>query len=267
MSRISTAKYNKHEQALSLLRKEFITYEEKEFIFANFHEGASNNNGKAGAFFTPLELAKQLPIFAPFPNLTKRPIKILDLCAGIGSLAFATYHAYQYTRSACEIVCLEQNPEYVKAGKKLLPEANWIEGDVTNLSLILSLGEFDCVISNPPFGSVATFRGATKLNYTGANSAYKVIEIASLIAQFGIFILPQQDCGFKYSGVQSFTKNETPNLELFTKQTGIKILPTNFGCADEYAKSWKTKVPMIELVEADFSGAKVVDFNLHLQAS
>ncbi|WP_339150072.1 hypothetical protein, partial [Pseudoalteromonas galatheae] len=68
MSRISTAKYNKHEQALSLLRKEFITYEEKEFIFANFHEGASNNNGKAGAFFTPLELAKQLPIFAPFPN-------------------------------------------------------------------------------------------------------------------------------------------------------------------------------------------------------
>jgi hypothetical protein len=44
---------------------------------------------------------------------------------------------------------VEINSEYVKAGRRLLPEVTWVEGDMYDLGLWQSLPRFDEAISNP----------------------------------------------------------------------------------------------------------------------
>ena len=119
MARISTHKYNLHEKAVSLLAKTALTLDEKHFVLEHFHEAANNNNGKAGAFFTPLSLAQEFVVHAPTP-CKKGAVRILDLCAGIGALSFCMARAYEWSASeSCELVCVELNPDYVAVGKKV----------------------------------------------------------------------------------------------------------------------------------------------------
>ncbi|MBR0884457.1 MULTISPECIES: hypothetical protein [Bradyrhizobium] len=122
-----------------MLRKDVLSYDERVFVLDNWHEGANHISTSAGAFFTPTGLARDFAIDACGG-------RTIDLCAGIGMLAFHVFWRAHYARERDEppkeIVCIECNPAYVEVGRKVLPEARWICADVLDFDLA-SLGRFN----------------------------------------------------------------------------------------------------------------------------
>lgn len=135
MSKLSKDDIKKHTIALKLLEKDILTYEDKKYVYENWHEGAESMNSKFGAFFTPFDLAKDFNLEIIKGNNRK----IVDLCAGIGMLSFLAYHHCSEDERP-EITCVELNYDYIEVGKKLLPEATWIHGSVMDKGLIENLG-------------------------------------------------------------------------------------------------------------------------------
>src|SRR5207249_941216 len=149
---------------------------------------ASHINSVSGAFFTPPALARDL-------SIEVHGRRVIDLCAGIGNLAFAVWHRHDCDRgSLTHLTCVEINPDYVAVGKKIIPEATWIQANVFELPK--DMGHFDCAISNPPFG--ATKASGKSPRFTGNIFEYRVIDIASDIADYGVFIIPQVSAPFEY---------------------------------------------------------------------
>jgi len=173
---------------------------------------------------------------------------VADLCAGIGTLAFAYTHFRCYARTA-RMVCVEINPAYVDVGRKVLPEATWICAGV--FEVWRDLGRFDCAIANPPFGARKT--GSRGPRYAGAKFEYQVLDIASQIADHGVFILPQGSAGFRYSGAQYYERNENNAYRKFTQDTGLTL---EAGCGVDttvYRGAWKDVSPLVEIVCCDFA--------------
>ena len=241
MARLSKQQIKLHNQAVKLLEKDELTYDEKVFVFDNWHEAANHTTKESGAFFTPLSMAFDFAIDA-------QGKRIIDLCAGIGALAFATYH--RHIRTNPEIVCIEKNPDYVAVGKKLLPEATWICADVFDLDS-LNLGQFDCALSNPPFNKV--YRSGSAKTYTGSKFEYHVIDIASTLADYGVFILPQMSSSFVLSGGRNYYKDrENKTAVEFEKLLNI-TMECGIGIDTEvFADEWKSKVPTTEIVTIEF---------------
>jgi hypothetical protein len=102
MSRLTKQQSKLHARAGSLLQQDSLTFDERLFVLDNWQESANHVNGSAGAFFTPRSLARGLAI-ETFGG------RILDICAGIGSLAFAAYHysAGTQTGERPNITCVE----------------------------------------------------------------------------------------------------------------------------------------------------------------
>jgi SAM-dependent methyltransferase len=245
MAKLSKAETKLHNQASALLAKDHLSFEDAEFVLTHWQEGANHVNGEAGAFFTPLPLAWDFAIEV-------QGSRILDLCAGIGALAFCAYHHGSFGRdSAREIVCVEKNPAYIEIGRKILPQATWIQADVFNLP---DLGEFDCVISNAPFGNVR--REGKAPRYSGAEFELGVIDIASDLGRYGVFIVPQMSAPFTYSGRRDFQARETAKTSAFRKQTRIEMQP---GCGIDcsfHVEGWHGVAPVVEIVAADFEDAR-----------
>lgn len=226
-----------HDAALDLLKKETLTEEDRDFIFENFHPGASNNIGKAGIFFTPFDMARDLAVVCGAGG------RILDGCAGIGVLS------YKMTRfnAGCSIVAVEINPEFVKIGRKLLPEVEWVCGDIFNRELVESLGLFDCGISNPPFGYVATTSGENAwLKYTGP-AHLQVAEILLRRCRFGAkMIIPDSDHSQEDRKNRQLSKSYNRFIETFP---GARIVP---DAVDPELYLWKAANPKATIV--DLSG-------------
>lgn len=246
MAKLTKAEAKAHAQAVELLKKDVLTYDERVFVLDNWNEGANHVNGAAGAFFAPTGLARDFAIDA-YGGRT------IDLCAGIGALAFHVYWRAHYARGhdepQKEIVCIEHNPAYVEVGRKVLPEAKWICADVFNLDFA-SLGHFGSAIANPPFG--ATPRSGAGPRYTGRSFEYHLIDIASDIADYGAFIIPQTSAPFQYSGVQCYRERKNADYLRFTEQTGIHL---EAGCGVDcafYRDEWKGVAPNVEIVCANF---------------
>lgn len=242
MAKLSKAQLKAHGAAEALLQKDTITLDDKWFIFENWHEGSVNDVTAAGAYFTPLDMALDFAFDAPGAT-------IIDLCAGIGTLAFAVAHRRSYNGPAPKITCVEVNPAYVAVGKKLLPEATWINANIGDVWR--DLGSFDCAIANPPFGRT----GGAKLQspiYSGADFEYKIIDIASHLASCGAFIIPQGSAPFRYSGVQCYQRSEPKKWKRFFAETGIDM-DCGIGVDTSFHRDgWKTSAPITEIVTCDF---------------
>lgn len=252
MARLSKRKMRGHDAALERLQQDTLTDDDKDFVFEHYQEAALHMNGAAGAFFTPMTLALDAVLELGYGYDDHR--RLIDLCAGIGVLSYAVLQRYPNTK----IVCVECNADYVAAGRKLVPEADWHCRDVTDLDALQALGPFDQAISNPPFGQVGSFRGKSSPRYRDGEAEYKVIDIAAHLAQQGVFIVPQGSSGFKLSGVKCYECCETDKYKKFIADTGIS-LDIGIGIDTSLAsyQGWEGVKPQVEIVFADFTDCHV----------
>lgn len=241
--RLSKSQSQLHQQVLDLVHSDRrLTEEEKFFILDNYQESAGALNSLSGAFFTPQGLARD------FALEVQDESTVIDLCAGIGRLGFAVE---MKTR---RLVCVEYCQAYVDVGRRILPDAEWIRGDVFDANLYDGIGGFDCAISNPPFGQIKT--GSYEGVYTGGLFEYRVMEMASRLAEYGVFIIPQESAPFRYSGVQSFRAEESDRCRAFAEQTGIEMGPSCGIDTSVYAADWHGVSPKVEIVVCEFERAR-----------
>ena len=240
MGKLTKSQTRQHEQACALLEKDELTFDERWFVLENWHEGANHLNTAAGAFFTPVDLACDF-------KLEIRGSKVIDLCAGIGVLSFMHYHRQSHDRRP-EITCIDINQAYVEVGKKVLPEATWICGDV--FEVCRDLGGFDVAIANPPFGRGV--KGPAAPRYRGPEFEFKVIDLASDLATFGAFIVPQKSAGFVFSGAPYYERREREEYRRFARQTGLHL---EAGCGIDttvHQDGWRGVSPRCEVVCCEF---------------
>ncbi|NTG07222.1 methyltransferase [Rhizobium rhizogenes] len=250
MAKLTKAQAKTHQQACDILKKDVLTEDEKVFVLENWQESATHINGVAGAFFTPLDLAADFAIEA-------HEGRVIDLCAGIGMLSFAMRYRNTYNTAPLDITCIEINPDYVAVGRKIMPEATWIQASVLDV-LDMDLGHFDFAVSNPPFGKVKRPGDKKSPRYTGGEFEFHVIDIASHIANYGVFILPQMSAGFNYSGKQQYSRQTSGKAFDFQQKTGLTF---ETGCGVDtaiYQDKWRGVAPLCEIVCVDF-GEKQVD--------
>lgn len=235
MAKLTKPQIKAHNEALALVDcGRPLKDDEKEFILDNWQESANHVNSAAGAFFTPRSLARDFAIEVEGG-------RCIDLCAGIGSLGYAV------EEKVGSLVCVEINPEYARIGRRILPDAEWIVGSVFAGR---DIGRFRWAISNPPFGAIKAEDFAGK--YTGSQFEYRVIEIASRLAEFGAFILPQMSAPFRFSGQQCYREDESDRARKFREQTGILMEP---GCGVDtsmYRNEWRGVSPVCEIVVCEF---------------
>jgi hypothetical protein len=238
--KLSKEQAQKHRQACELVAEERdLTEEEREFILDHYHESANTGRALDGAFFTPAELAGQLHLVIPGN-------RIIDLCAGIGRLAWhardlVTRHFERLPPR--EIVCVEKNPAYVRVGRRILPEATWICAGVLDVPG-MNLGPFDCAISNPPFGRIK--RSANAPGYRGPLCEFHVIAVAETLARHGAFIIPRESAPFRIES--GFVRQDSPAYERFHRETGITLRPSPGIPTDEYRDQWRDASPATEIV-------------------
>jgi hypothetical protein len=223
--------------------------EEKEFVLDNFRASSTARNASDRAHFTPAGLARDMAHVEVWGE------RVIDLCAGIGRLAYHSRDLWgRWPHGSRPLVCIERNEDYVRVGKRVVPEATWIHADVMTIpSMLDELGTFDCAISNPPYGPVPGIADACG-RYRGRRFEYHVIALASLIARHGVFLIPQNAAPFRYSGRQSYER-DTGDAEYrkFVEATGIE-LEMNVGIDTSFYKDdWHDVSPCVEIVRADFT--------------
>ncbi|MFE4512683.1 methyltransferase [Kitasatospora sp. NPDC056783] len=215
-----------------------LTPDERLFVLDYWQESSTGTNTLDGAFFTPWGLAVDVAV-----EVTGH--RIIDLCAGIGALASA---CLTYGPRGREVVCVERNPRYVEIGRKVVPDATWIQADVFHLPD--GLGRFDTAVSNPPYG--ATTRSGNGPGYRGRRFEYHVIAVASRFAAHGVFLIPQESTPLRPSETGGFTTVEDDEFRRFTTGTGIR-LETNCGLdTSSYLYEWRGVAPRTEIVLATF---------------
>jgi hypothetical protein len=247
--RLSRAAQNAHAEAMALVDSgRALTPDEREQVLETYREDAQHLNGRAGAFFTPMGLAHDFALHVP------DGARVLDLCAGIGRLSYAT--GFQDERrgpeGAASIVCVEQNADYARVGRAVLPRATWICADAFDVAAYQHLGPFDCVIANPPFGRIKT-AGDYRGRYTGGLFEFRLIDLADTLAPYGVFIVPQESAPFRYSGRPGFEPKTTGIAHDFEAQTGIRLLPNVGVDTAIYADQWNGTSPKVEIVILDRS--------------
>jgi predicted RNA methylase len=244
MARLTKAEISRHNQAEELLQLEKLNDDQRQFILDNWNEGARHMNAAAGAFFTPSDLALDAALMGGCCSANdSRPLRVLDLCAGIGTLGLA---AWWRSGKRAQVTCVEINPDYVAIGRKLFPEASWICADVN--SLPPGLGGFDVALANPPFGKVAKIAGP---RYRG-ESDLAVVDIASDLARWGCFIMPTGSLPFTYSGRRYYERRaDNERYNAFTRATGIELECESIDCAC-YVDGWRGVRPSVEVVSTDF---------------
>lgn len=165
MSRLSKREIKEQRDLMNLIATglttndyQYIIDERIDYIYENFHPSMIDNQTENGAFYTPYGLAQDVAVFS------NRSGHIVDVCAGIGILAYRLKQMDSYNKNIKSITCIELNPQAVEIGKKLLPTANWICGNVFDENLWNEItkdlpdNRFDFMVSNPPFGKDMNIR-------------------------------------------------------------------------------------------------------------
>lgn len=241
--KLSKPQFKKHAEALALCRRGIkLTDDEKIFVLENYHPGATHINSAAGAFFTPMGLARDFSIEVGVNENSS----VIDLCAGIGGLTYAI-------RGACsDLTCVEINPEYVEVGRMVVPEAKWICASVFDIEAYRREKKYTVAISNPPFGNIARdMTVATK--YLGSAFDLLVVDLASQVAKSGVFILPSGSVPFVLSGPEPFRRSGSTLYSKFHSETGIDLEPSCGIDTTQYSDDWLGVKPSVEIATAEFS--------------
>ena len=86
--------------------------------------------------------------------------KVLDLGCGNGIIALIL--AYRWP--SCQLTCLEIQPDLVKLARENVALNNWqeririVQGDLRQIDKSITAGQFDWVVSNPPYRKTGTGR-------------------------------------------------------------------------------------------------------------
>ena len=238
MTKLTKAQFKLHNEAEELIAKDRLCTEEREFVLQHWDPSAQHVNSAAGAFFTPLELATS------FACMLGHPGSIIDLCAGIGALSYACTPVYG---EPPRMVCIEKNPDYVRIGRKIVPHAQWIEGDVFDV-LGMGLGKFDAAIGNPPFGKVT--KGGKTFPGLSGGFEFHVIAFAMQLSDYGQFILPQMSAGFEYSGKPQYKRATEGRAFDFQVKHGFHFDACSID-TDFARKDWKGTAPATEVVSVE----------------
>jgi predicted RNA methylase len=152
MARLTKTEAKRHAAAEEMLANASgpLSHEDRSFVFENWNPGANHVNSQTGAFFTPEPIADIVGLFCAKP----KGGRILDACAGIGVLANSALSYDNVEKNIAEMICVERNPDYVDIGRRLVPEATWIRGDLFDEEVRKKVGPVHEAISNPPFGQV-----------------------------------------------------------------------------------------------------------------
>lgn len=225
-----------------------LTEDERGFVLDHWLASATSHSASDRAYFTPEGLARDMAVEVGGD-------RIVDLCAGIGRLASHNGGLWSsWPHPGPELVCVERNPDYVRVGRRVLPEARWVCADVLDpAALPADLGQFDCAVANPPFGPAVRTRNAPG-GYTGRRFEYHVIAAAATLAKRGVFIIPQASAPFRYSGQPQFEPARGDDeYRRFVAATGI-ALTHNCGIdTSHYDGDWVGVSPRVEIVLADFT--------------
>ncbi|WP_280361486.1 methyltransferase [Nocardia wallacei] len=247
MGKLSRRQLAAHREACGLvgLGRE-LDEAEKLFVLAHYQESASTAHAGDRAFFTPPGLARDMSIEVV-------GTRILDLGAGIGQLGFACRDLWGQVNGEPprELVCVERNPEYVRVGMKVLPEATWWCGDLLRVHRE-PMRRFDTVISNPPFGPLA--RGADSPGYRGPRFEYHAIAVCAPIARRGVFLVPQSSAPFRYSGRAAMEYDHADReYQQFSRGTGIALESSCGIDTSIYHDQWHHRTVPTEVVTCDFT--------------
>ncbi|MET8810299.1 methyltransferase [Streptomyces sp. NPDC004546] len=250
MAKLTKEQERLHREASRLVKLDReLTEEERETVLTHWQESSTTSNSLDGAFFTPEDLALEL-------RLEVCGQRIIDLCAGIGRLAWALRDEWSRGWEKLpprELVCVEKNPRYVEVGRKVVPEARWICADIFTLDPA-TLGRFDYAVANPPFGRVE--RTGNGPRYRGPNFEFHAIDVASTVARKGVFIVPQMSSPFKASGVPCYEEQHSTAYERFHRETGFTLCSRVGIDTSAYADGWRGVSPRTEVVFADFEDAE-----------
>lgn len=246
MAKLTIEQERRHARACQLVNlSRDLTEDERGYVLDHYQPSSTGRSALNRAHFTPEGLAVDMSVHIGGS-------RIVDLAAGIGRLSF--HNRDPRARNSPDFVCIEREPEFVRVGRRVMPEARWICADIMDIPRLLGrLGKFDCAISNPPFGPVLR-SGDAPYGYRGRRFEYHAIALASLIARRGVFLVPQAAAPFRYSGVKQF-QHDTGDAEYrkFVAATGI-TLRNNCGIdTSSYEKSGSGVVPRVEIVLADFT--------------
>ena len=168
-------------------------------------------------------------------------------------LSYIIHRRSQWGEAVAELTCVEINPRYFEVGRKLLPEARWINADVFDWRA-LGLGRYDVAIANPPFGRVK--RSGDAPRYRGPEFELHIMDIAREFAQRGAFIVPQESASFRYSGRPYFDRRAEGRAVEFERLTGVRM-DTGAGVDTSFHRDgWKDGAPLCEIVCIDFDEAR-----------
>lgn len=243
MTKLTKIETKRHAEAQAMVDDDReLTLPEREFVLDNWNPMANHNVGVAGAFFTPEGVADDMTVEVQ-PERGKR---IVDLCAGIGRLA---YTCWRGSFGEAELVCVELNPEYVAVGRRVLPEATWICGDVLDEATWEGVArDFHCAVSNPPYGNIKHDSDVswTGLPNRGFSFEYKVAAVAAKLAYYGVFIVLDNVAGFRMR--RSFEKVAAPKNDKMGELIGYRFEPNCGISLDAHRNEWKgVKAPPVEL--------------------
>jgi hypothetical protein len=265
---MSKADLKKAKEIAELLKKDHLTSEERERVFNEYDPSYDSVITEKGIFFTPLDLAMDAMLMS-----YKAP-HMVDVCSGIGGLAYSLLTRDYYHGDIDSITLIEQHPRFVEIAKKLLlpltantytghiTELHFVQGSVWDQQLWTSITsgltdcKFDHMVSNPPYGKMSQGEKdeATWMKYTGSEREIAAMELCWRYSSSGTFIVPPMSADFWYSGRPYYERKPSRKVDKLRKDIP-ELNMYHEACSVDagiYIDQWKGTKINVEVVEVTF---------------
>jgi predicted RNA methylase len=193
MAKLTKEQLKLGKAAEEMLRKPTLTDQERWFVLENWRPRAEEVT-RDKAFFTPMGTSMSVAHDMAYVGT------LVDLGAGIGHLSYFVWREMEAYGLRGELICIEKNPRFVEVGKKTVPGARWICGDIFNYRSYIGI-EVDFCFSNPPFGN-----GKTNGWLMKGDMIAQTMEICLRISNGGVFVVPPDWAPYRITGVNQAEK-------------------------------------------------------------